>query len=488
MRRALVPALAGIALLAPARAAALPATWSVVDHGSRGGLTYAGPPVAGVGAVYLPAGTRPGRRLRVAYLLAGTGRAAGLARALGVAGAGDQLAWQRTTPPFAVVVTSADGGRALAGAMHYAEQTLDVSGQGARRAVIGFGGLAPAALRAVLQPALHIGTGIAVGGRIPRRLAQGIQSAVRARRARVYRAALPPGVKTLPLWRHHLLEALTYAFASQDANHASRSAEAIAPYGWTRIAVGPHGGTVWQGVIPNRGQPGHPRASLVYLPPAVQRNLHYPALYLLHGLRGSPYSFVGGLRLAAVADNLIHAHRVRPFIAVMPPAGTSAEFDGEWTGPWEDYVVQDVVPWADRHLPLTTAQTGRTLAGFSAGAYGSIDIALRHPGLFGTLESWSGYFKSPRDGSLANATQAENLAHDPQALVRAQARELKARNVRIFLSAGRNERKTLAATRAFAWELSDLGVDHVLHLTAGGHHGRTWRAVLPAGLLYAFAR
>ena len=197
---------------------------------------------------------------------------------------------------------------------------------------------------------------------------------------------------------------------------------------------------------------------------------------------------MGGLRLAAVADSLIHARRVRPFVAVLPPAGQSAQFAGEWTGSWERYVVQDVVPWADRHLPLTAAPRARTLAGYSAGGYGSIDIGLRHPGLFGTLESWSGYFKAPGDGSLAHATAAERTAHDPQALVRADAAALRAGHLRVFLSAGSSEPKTLRAARTFARELSGLNVDHVLRVTAGGHHGRTWRAVLPAGLVYAVAR
>jgi enterochelin esterase-like enzyme len=208
----------------------------------------------------------------------------------------------------------------------------------------------------------------------------------------------------------------------------------------------------------------------------------------LHGLRGSPYSFVGGLRFAAVADWLIHSRRVHPFIAVLPPAGRSAQFDGEWTGPWERYVVQDVLPWSERHLPLTATPGTRTLAGFSAGAYGSVDIGLRHPGLFGTLESWSGYFKSPKDGSLASATAAERMAHDPLALLPAAAAELRAGHVRIFLSAGRGEPKTLLAARTFARELSGLGLQHVLDVTAGGHHGRAWRAVLPSGLVYALAR
>jgi enterochelin esterase-like enzyme len=245
---------------------------------------------------------------------------------------------------------------------------------------------------------------------------------------------------------------------------------------------------VWQGVIPNPGDPGHPRASLVYLPPGVRRSAHYPALYLLHGLRGSPYSFVGGLRLAAVADGLIRTRQVPSFIAVMPPAGATAQFDGEWTGAWETYVAQHVVPWADRHLPLAAVPAERTLAGFSAGAYGSLDIGLRHPGLFGTLESWSGYFRAPRDGSLAHATRAERAAHDPQSLVRVEAPALRAAHVRIFLSAGRREPVTLAKTLAFDRVLTGLHIEHLVHVGGGGHHGRAWRAVLPAGVRYAFAR
>jgi enterochelin esterase-like enzyme len=488
VKRAVGFSLAGLALLAPASAAAPPASWTIADRGPRGGALYAGPAIDGVGALYLPAGTPPGLPLRVAYLLAGRGAAAVLARRLGIVAAGDQLSWQRTTPAFAVVVTSATGEHGLVRAMRFARRALAPGGVAAGPAVIGFGPAAQAAVRLAVQPRLSLGTGIAIGDRIPGGLIRAAQRAVRAQRVRIYRPAMPTAANALPLWRHALLEGLAFAFAPAAASRSSRAAEAVAPHGWVRIAVGPYGGTVWQGVIPHRADPGHPRTSLVYLPPGVEPHLRYPALYLLHGLRGSPYSFVGGLRLAAVADGLIHARRVRPFVAVLPPAGRSPQFDGEWTGPWERYVVQDVVPWADRHLPLAAAPRARTLAGFSAGAYGSIAIGLRHPGLFGTLESWSGYFTAPRDGSLANATAAERMVHDPQALLPADAAKLRAGHVRFFLSAGRREPKTLLAARGFARELAGLGLDHVLDVTEGGHHGRAWRAVLPTGLLYALAR
>jgi enterochelin esterase-like enzyme len=305
---------------------------------------------------------------------------------------------------------------------------------------------------------------------------------------RIYPAAPAGRAGTVTMWRRQLLPALGYGFTTPAVDRAGQAARALAPRAWTRIAAGPYGGTVWQGLIPNRADPGHPRASLVYLPPGVQRSVRYPALYLLHGIRGSPYSFVGGLRFAAVADALIHARGVHPFVAVMPPAGSTPQFSGEWTGAWERYVVQDVVPWAERHLPLVASLRARTLAGFSAGGYGSVDIALRHPTLFGTVESWSGYYRPPGDGSLASATQAERRAHDPSTLVAAEAAGLRTAHVRFFISAGRREQKTLSAARAFAGELSGLGLDHTLSVAGGGHHGRAWRAVLPAGLRYAFAR
>jgi enterochelin esterase-like enzyme len=488
VRRVALVVLACLALPVAASATTLPPGWTIADAGPRGGATYAGRPIDGVGALYLPAGFPSGDRMRVAYLLAGRDDPVQAARRLGLAAAGDELSWQRTTAPFAVVVTTARGPRTLGLAMRFAQHMLPLSRVIARRAVIGVGPEAAAALRSALQPRLRLGTGIGIGGRIPGGLARAAERAVRAHRLRVYRPAPATGVRRPASTRHLVLEGLAFAFAPAAAGRASRAAEVVAPYGWVRIAAGPYGGTVWQGVIPNHADPGQRRASLVYLPPGIRPNLRYPALYLLHGLRGSPYSFVGGLRLAAVADTLIHARRVRPFIAVMPPAGPSPQFDGEWTGPWEHYVVHEVVPWSERHLPLSAGRPARALAGFSAGAYGAVDMGLRHPGEFGTLESWSGYFKAPRDGSLANATAAERAAHDPLTLLPAAASALRAGGVRFFLSAGRHEPRTLLATRAFARELSALGLEHALDVTAGGHHGRTWRAVLPEGLRYAFAR
>jgi S-formylglutathione hydrolase FrmB len=173
----------------------------------------------------------------------------------------------------------------------------------------------------------------------------------------------------------------------------------------------------------------------------------------------------------------------------MPVAGrlTGKRSDDEWAGRWETYLVRDVVPWAGTHLSVQSSPSGRAIAGLSAGAYGAVDVALRHPGLFGVAESWSGYFKPFRDGPLAHATAAELAAHDPTLLVRREAAQLRRRHVRFFLATGFNHGGIFRRwTFEFARELQALGIQHRVWASQWPDGGRYLRLQLPAALQYAF--
>src|SRR5206468_10463279 len=116
-------------------------------------------------------------------------------------------------------------------------------------------------------------------------------------------------------------------------------------------------------------------------------------------------------------------------------------------GHLERYLVHDVVPWVDGHLPTIPSRAGRVLAGLSAGGYGAVDIGLRHPTLFGTLEAWSGYFHPLRAGALVDAGSAELQAHDPSLLAQREAPLLRRLGTRFFLSSGTTaDRATAEAT------------------------------------------
>jgi enterochelin esterase-like enzyme len=256
-----------------------------------------------------------------------------------------------------------------------------------------------------------------------------------------------------------------------------------------QIAKDPAGGTVWAGTIPNRFVPTARRTALVYLPPHASATARYPVVFLLQGLPGSPYSFADGLRLPEVADRLVATHVVPPFVAVMPPAGLTGRFDGEWTGPWERFFVRGVVPWADAHLPIARSPAERSVAGLSAGGYGAVDIGLRRLGMYGTLQAWSGSFTAPHDGSLRGAGAAAPATHDPTLLVEREATLVRRLGIRIFLSCGStHDRATAAGTRAFARVLTALRLRHRLWLGPGGHDGKFWRSQLVPALEYGLRR
>ena len=172
----------------------------------------------------------------------------------------------------------------------------------------------------------------------------------------------------------------------------------------------------------------------------------------------------------------------------MPVAGrtTGARELEEWTGGWENYVVHDVVPWADRALPTIALAPARVIAGLSAGGYGAVDIALGHPGLFQFAEASSGYFKPFRDGSLAHAPQADLAAHDPSLLVRREARLLRRRQMAFFLSTGFNHGGISRSwTFDFARELHSLKLPYALWAARHPDGGRYLRLQLPAALEFA---
>lgn len=258
--------------------------------------------------------------------------------------------------------------------------------------------------------------------------------------------------------------------------------------GFRQVSEGPSGGTVWSGRIPNPYVPSDMRDTEVYLPPGYATTRRYPVLYLLHGFWGAPSSFVVSLRLAEVADGLVQSGAARPFVVVMPPGGRpdgtkKQRTASEWAGPWEDFIVRAVVPWIDARLP--TKPHERAIAGVSAGGYGAVDIALRHPGAFGVAESWEGYFRPFSDGPLAGASRAVLDAHDPVLLVRRKARAIRAHRLRFFLSTGGSHGSVRRLwTFQFDQELRSLGIVSRLWAQAPGVGG-FGRRQLPAALTFA---
>ena len=250
--------------------------------------------------------------------------------------------------------------------------------------------------------------------------------------------------------------------------------------GFSPVAPGPAGGQVLRGTFPGTERPGY-----VYLPPGFSEAVRYPVVYLLHGMRGSPEEYIAATQLPSFADTEIAAGRLRPFIAVLPAAGATSAYDGEWAGPWERALVDEIVPWIDARLPTQPDAAGRVIAGLSAGGFGAVDIGLRHPSLFGTIESWSGYFTPVPDGPFKHATRTVLAAHNPTRLVFEDESILARAKTRFFVSTGPPHSRWAPPSQTidYADRLHALGLRYTLRIYA--NKLGEWRDQVDDGLRWA---
>jgi S-formylglutathione hydrolase FrmB len=137
----------------------------------------------------------------------------------------------------------------------------------------------------------------------------------------------------------------------------------------------------------------------VYLPPSGE-TAGRPLLVYLSGYSGTgPAHFQRGRyledTLVGRLDRLIRTGRSAEAVLVAPDClttlGGSQYLNSSATGRYEDYVVEELVPWVQRRY-----RTGPTAVfGTSSGGFGAVVLALRHPEVFRAVGSNAGdaYFE-----------------------------------------------------------------------------------------------
>ena len=217
---------------------------------------------------------------------------------------------------------------------------------------------------------------------------------------------------------------------------------------------------------------------LVYLPPGYKASKHYPVLYLLHGMPGKPEVFVDIANLDVRLDNLLSQGQVRPMIMVFPDGriNGSVYSDSEWantpSGAYANSVL-DVVKNVDQRFSTIRNRQNRVIGGFSAGAYGAINIALHHLPVFGSAQVWSGYFTQTRSGVFANASRQQLLNNSPLDYVSRLKAELASNPLRVFMFVGRDDEAS-AQIAPMARALDQAGADATYAIYPGGHAWDVW--------------
>ncbi len=115
----------------------------------------------------------------------------------------------------------------------------------------------------------------------------------------------------------------------------------------------------------------------------------FPVLYLLHGFSGHYSDWCEKTRIVAYA---------KPYeeIVVMPE-GKNSWYVDNYANPkmqWEDYIIDDLIPYVDGHYRTIASRQGRAIAGLSMGGYGAMFLGLKHHEMFAAAASLSGVVAS----------------------------------------------------------------------------------------------
>lgn len=123
----------------------------------------------------------------------------------------------------------------------------------------------------------------------------------------------------------------------------------------------------------------------ILLPDAYIRSARrrFPVVYLLTGHFGAG---AGMLNWRPFQRNFAD-HITGDAIIVMPDCftalGGGQYINSAACGRYEDYLVEEIVPWVDAHFATVPDAAHRAVIGKSSGAYGSLMLAMHHPDVFG---------------------------------------------------------------------------------------------------------
>ncbi len=221
---------------------------------------------------------------------------------------------------------------------------------------------------------------------------------------------------------------------------------------------------------------------LVYLPPGYTRARRYPVYYLLHGAPGAPQAFISVAGLDVRLINRLSENRLAPMLLVFADGRVHGDTfsDSEWantpSGAFENYVI-DVVRDVDHRFTTIRSRDARVIGGYSAGAYGALNIALHHLPIFANVQSWSGYFTQTHDGVFAHASPATMLYNSPLAFARMPSvhRAIALHPLRAYMFIGRAD-PARPQIRPMTRELRRDGARASYNVFPGGHDWQVWYA------------
>lgn len=212
---------------------------------------------------------------------------------------------------------------------------------------------------------------------------------------------------------------------------------------------------------------GTTRKALIYTPPGYSKKKKYPVLYLLHGIGGDEKEWLNGGHPQVILDNLYAQGKVEPMIVVMPNG--RAMRDDRATGnvfaadkvaafaTFEKDLLNDLIPYIQKHYPVYDDREHRAIAGLSMGGGQSLNFGLGNLDKF----AWIGAFSA-----APNTKLPEQLLPDPE----------KARNELklLWISCGASDGLIGFSQRTHDYLVKN-NVPHIYFVEPGVHDFKVWK-------------
>jgi enterochelin esterase-like enzyme len=209
------------------------------------------------------------------------------------------------------------------------------------------------------------------------------------------------------------------------------------------------------------------RQSLIYTPPGYSKKKKYPVLYLLHGIGGDDKEWLHGGNPQIILDNLYAQGKLEPMIVIMPN-GRAMKNDsatGNIFAPdkvqafatFEKDLLNDLIPYVQKHYPVYTDREHRAIAGLSMGGGQSLNFGLGNLDKF----AWIGAFSA-----APNTKTPEQLVPDPDKA----RKELKL----LWISCGDSDRLITFSKRTHEY-LEKNNVQHIYYIEPGVHEFKVWK-------------
>jgi enterochelin esterase-like enzyme len=230
----------------------------------------------------------------------------------------------------------------------------------------------------------------------------------------------------------------------------------------------------------------------VFRPPSSGDGEPLPVLFLFHG-RGADETqwmagrFGDGVGVDSLAHRLIDAGSIDRLAIVSAMIDDSYGIDsanandGYSHGPYEAYILTELVPQVEQQVGVGGDRTRRAVGGLSMGGFAALNVALRHPELFSGVGALSPalFINAPTDRTWIYRD------HDLLAMIDTG----QATQMRVFVGAGSDDYDWIrTATSELTARLTGKSASLTTRQVPGGHDAGMWRQLAEPMLRALFGR